>query len=418
MANTTELPVAIVLGGTVPHCELVRNLQARGYYVALVDYLEMPPAAEVADEHIRESTLDPELVLKIAREIGAVVVISTCIDQANVTACYVMEKLGLQPPYSYEASLLVSNKVPMKRRMRDFGVPTSKFLELKNPCELEGHDLTFPVVVKPADSNSSKGVRVAENDSQAKLYIEDALNISRSGDAIVEEFVVGVEIGVDCYVFDGEAHIVMTKERRKFNSSCGDLQQIYGCYWPAELSEDIFSSLTEIATKIAKAFGLKNTPLMIQGILNDDGFNVIEFAPRIGGGESFRLIKRMTGFDYVDAAVQSFLGVEPSCECNTTTAVYADNFIYSKAGCFDRIAVPDALIEDGTIDYIQAYRKPGTLIGSDLSSNNRVGVFTVKAATREELNRKIERAQNAIEVYDVDGRSMMRRDIYAGSFDC
>ena len=59
---------AIVLGGTRPHITLIQKLKDRGYYVILLDYLESPIAKEYADEHIRESTLDKDLVLKIAKE--------------------------------------------------------------------------------------------------------------------------------------------------------------------------------------------------------------------------------------------------------------------------------------------------------------------------------------------------------------
>ena len=35
----------IVLGGTAPHIELIKQLKSRGYYVILVDYLDNPPAS-------------------------------------------------------------------------------------------------------------------------------------------------------------------------------------------------------------------------------------------------------------------------------------------------------------------------------------------------------------------------------------
>ena len=79
---------AIVLGGTNPHIELIKNLKKRGYYTILVDYAENPLAKDYADEHIQESSLDKEKVFKIARDRKVNLVISTCSDQANVTACY------------------------------------------------------------------------------------------------------------------------------------------------------------------------------------------------------------------------------------------------------------------------------------------------------------------------------------------
>ena len=115
--NFNNKPIAIVLGGTFPHIELIKNLQQRGYYAVLVDYLDHPPAKDFADEHLQESTLDQDRVLDIAQSRGAKLVISTCIDQANVTACYVAEKLGLPAPYSYETALSVTNKGLMKEKM-------------------------------------------------------------------------------------------------------------------------------------------------------------------------------------------------------------------------------------------------------------------------------------------------------------
>ena len=47
----TNKPIAIVLGGTNPHIELINNLKARGFYTILLDYFENPPAKNVADLH-------------------------------------------------------------------------------------------------------------------------------------------------------------------------------------------------------------------------------------------------------------------------------------------------------------------------------------------------------------------------------
>ena len=105
---------AIVLGGTGPHVMLVEKLKARGFHVILADYLPFPVAKNNADEHIQISTLDKEAVLALAQKRHASLVISTCIDQANATACYVAEKMGLPRPYDYETAVNVTDKVRMR----------------------------------------------------------------------------------------------------------------------------------------------------------------------------------------------------------------------------------------------------------------------------------------------------------------
>lgn len=405
-------PVAIVLGGTYPHITLIKKLKKRGFYTILIDYYENPPAKFDADEHIQESTLDKEVVLKIALEKGAELIISTCIDQANVTACYVSEKLGLPIPYSYETALKVTNKALMKRIMDENGIPTSKYYRISDVSEIDIVDLKYPVIVKPTDSNSSKGVRKAENQSELKEYLKEALAISKSNEAIVEEFKEGKEIGLDCIVKDKKATIILSRERRKINSNNDATQQIFGSFWPADISKDIRNQFELIATKIAQVFNLDNTPLLIQAIVNNEGINIIEFAPRIGGGENYKIIDLNTGYDIIEAGINSHLNKEIDLVQKNPMVTYFDNYIYTKKGVFGKVGGFEQIVDEGISEYFNIYKVEGMQIGEELSSNNRVGVFTVKGKTKEEIFDKIKAAIESIEVYDIDGNAIMRKDIY------
>ena len=70
------------------------------------------------------------------------------------------------------------------------------------------------------------------------------------------------------------------------------------------------------------------------------------------------------------------------------------------------------MLEEGIIEYIDTFKAYGTQIGKDLTSNNRVGVFTVKGFTKEETIRKSLKAVKKIEVYDVNDQPIMIKDIY------
>ena len=93
-----EKPIALVLGGTNPHVHLLKKLKDRGYFTILVDYYPNPPAKPFSDEHIQASTMDKDVVLDLAKSRKASLVITTNIDQANITACYVAEQLNLPHP--------------------------------------------------------------------------------------------------------------------------------------------------------------------------------------------------------------------------------------------------------------------------------------------------------------------------------
>ena len=119
--------IAMVLGGTAPHKELITQLKKRGYRTILIDYYDNPPAKEVADEHIKISTLDKERVLEVAKEKKADLVISTCVDQANAVCCYVGEKMKLPLPYNWETALDMTDKTRMKKIMKEHSIPTADY---------------------------------------------------------------------------------------------------------------------------------------------------------------------------------------------------------------------------------------------------------------------------------------------------
>ena len=392
---------------------LIEKLKDRGFHVILVDYLECPYAASYANEHIRASTLDLNAVTEIAKKERADLVISTCIDQANVTACYVAEKLGLPHPYSYETALTVTDKLRMKRIMRDNGIPTSRYMRITNVSDLKDSGLIFPLIVKPVDCNSSKGVtKIEHQDAGIEAAINTAIGLSRTNEAIIEEYVTGVEIGIDTFVQNGMAKVIMIKERRKVLKNNNGVQQILGCTWPIPGYTKIEKQAEIIANKIASAFSLSNCPLMIQAILKDGKINIIEFGARIGGGESFRIIRSSTDFDYVEASIKSFLGEPVNMDYHRPNSFFADNFIYAKPCRFDHIEYPKQMIEDGTIEYVNSLKSKGAAIDAPISSNNRVGVAVVKADSHDDLYNKIKKAIDSLEVYDVDGNAVMRKDIY------
>lgn len=404
---------AIVLGGTIPHKALIENLRARGYYTILIDYLENPPAKPAADQHVQESTLDKEKVLEIAQEAEADLVISTSIDQANATACFVAERLGLPKPYSYETALAVTNKLIMKQIMRENGIPTPAHTSIRSLADADQLKADFPMVIKPADSTGSKGVRKADNFEQLQSYLNEAFKISRSGEAIVETFYEGQEVQVDFFVQHQKAHLIMTRHKVKVSSEEGmAVLQSVGSIVPADISDAALKSLEEAAAKIVKAFHLDNTSLFVQAIVSGDQVNVIEFACRIGGGLSFSMINIITGFDILDATVDSYLGVPVAVQYKKPDSIYSTSLIYTLPGSFGRITGYEKLLEKGTIEEFYLFKTKGMPVGADMTSGDRVGAFLVKADDRSSMWNKTKEAFSSIAIFDVDENEITRRDFF------
>lgn len=391
---------------------LVQKLQKRGFYTILLDYLDNPPAKQYADEHIKESTLDKDAVLEVAKQKNAAIVISTCVDQANSICCYVAEKLNLPHPYSYQTSLDVTDKVRMKNIMINNNVPTSRYVYVKTIEEAVNQNLNYPLIVKPADSNSANGVKKVKDVSELMEYLPVALSFSRNGYAIVEEFVTGIEISAYCVIVNKKAKLMMAQERISVIEGKANTIKCYAAYAPARISPIAMAKTEAIASQIAEAFKLDNTPLFFQGIVSGDDISVIEFAPRVGGGISSQTIKYSTGFDIIDAAIDSFFckpidlsNWHPMNKC------FAVNQIYGCNGIYDHTTGGDELIADGTIENLSFYKKTGDHIDESRASSGRIGVMVFSADTEREIREKINKAFTNIDSFDTDGNSMIRRDL-------
>lgn len=404
--------VALVLGGTVPHVHLIELLKERGYYTILLDYTPNPPAKNYADEHLAVSTLDKDAVLKVASERNANLVISTNVDQANVTCCYVAEKLGLPKPYSYETALDVTDKQRMKRIMWEHEIPTSKYVQVGSIDDINELNLKYPLMVKPADSNSANGVKRAYNIEELKACLPDALRFSRNGKAIVEEFVSGKEISAYGVVISGKAKVIMHQERVSVYDGEDKVIKCYASLAPSRISEVAAQKAEQILTQIAKAFCLNNTPLFFQGIVNGDDISVIEFAPRVGGGISFQTIQEATGYDIIDAALDSFLNIPITySDWHPMKGMYAVNQIYGADGIYDRTVGGEQLLRDGVINILSFYKHKGDAIDSSRASSSRIGVMVVDDKSEAGLRKKISDAFSKLDAFDENGRSIIRRDL-------
>ncbi len=406
-------PVAVVLGGTSPHVILTQKLKQRGYYVVLVDYLDNPPAKRVADEHIQASTLDQEKVLDIAGHKNASLVISTCIDQANSVCCYVAEKLGLPHPYSYKTSLDVTDKGLMKKIMTDNGIPTSSYTLSDSIDNIDWNKVLYPAVVKPVDCNSSKGVRRVDSEEETKLRVKEALELSRTHMAIIEGFNQGEEIQVDCVSTNDGVKVVLTRQKKKIKGKCNQMVlNSTGSILPAPLNEQLNRQAQEIAEKIATSFGLHNTPFFYQAIVTDKGIQVLEFAPRIGGGLSYYVIKELAGFDVVEAAIDSFMGNDIVFNGKSLDKCYSTNLLYMRPGVFDHIEGLNELKELGVATEVFVMKNKGTEVDGDMRSSNRVAAFVLSANSYDELKTKEKKAIESVEIIDEAGAPLLNRSIY------
>lgn len=394
----------LVLAGGADQIALIKELKSRGHEVVLVDYFDNPPAKSFADKHIVASTLDVERVKEIAINENVGLVCTACTDQALLTIANVSESLNLPCYLSYQTGLNVTNKSYMKKVMIENEIPTSKYIILDSVDLDVIRDFQYPLVVKPVDCNSSKGVKRVDTSEELPKFLEEAISCSRTKTAIVEEFKVGVEISADFYIECGAAKYLSATNSFKIPNRKSFT--ILGSAYPI-VDENQKEKLIKIANDIAKAFELDNCPLLIQLIANGDEINVIEFSARMGGGSKYRLIEVLSGVNimskYVDRILGGYPSVEPSEQVKYCKMVYT----YCNPGVIDHIEGLDELLQEEIIKDYFIYKTNGMSITRSETSGDRPLGYLVVADSSEELNRKIKEADSSIKVINESGRDIL-----------
>ena len=408
-----EKKTAIVLGGTVPHAALIDKLKDRGYYTILVDYFDDPPAAKHCDLHLKDSAMDPEAVIRIAKEHEASLILSPCLDQQMVIAVNALEQLGLYAPFDLDTVYKVTNKELMKKIMWENDIPTSKFIIVESPEQADTEGMELPLIVKPADSNGAAGVSIIRNDDKDKISkaIENAKHWSRNGKVVVEEFVTGAEVSVYNFISEGRSNILLTAQRVSSIEE-GKSIKCFCSIAPAQVSEKAKEEMQIIGDKIAKAFALDNTPMFYQCIVSGDKVSVIEFSPRMGGGLCFRTVPMYSGFDYLEAAIDSWEGKKVSAEKVSGGKNYLIHQIHGKPCTFDRLQGVEEMTGQGVIDEIHLHKWQGAEISDEKSSSARVAAFISSDEDLYKLPDKAKKAVENIRVIDNEGNDMSMDDLY------
>ena len=403
---------ALIVAGGLPQIELIRQLKERGIETVLADGSPKAIAAPYADSFHVIPIFDIEAVKDLAVKEQVDFLITVCADQVLLVVAQVAEMLGLPCYIDYETAQDVSDKIRMKRIFAENGIPTSRYVQTSGLEDPAIEELCYPLVVKPVDAYSSRGVRKAKNREELETFYKEAQHISRSGGVIVEEFFEGEEISVDAFVVNGRAKILIVTNSEKVKDE-GRFVIFRGRY-PASsgVNPAILKQIEEICQKIADAFHLVNAPLLVQLLSDGEKVSVLEFCARTGGNMKYLLIKYSCGVDVISATIDLFLGRTPDVETKDTgNRIVVNDFIYCHPGVFDHLEGFEEMQKQGLINEYHAVRAPGFEARGVTSSSDRVAGMNIVAQTVEEFNRKHRIIVDTVKVIDTEGRDIMRHDL-------
>ena len=286
----------------------IAQARSRGLRVVAVDRNAEAPGLGEADVAEVVDFSDVDAVVDVARRhrVGGVLTISA--DRAVPVVAAVAEALGL-PGIGTETAYAMTQKIAMRRVLADAGVPQPQFAAVRNVHE--GHAalerVGVPAVLKPADAGGQRGVFRLESTDDLDAHLHAALAESPTDEAIVEEYVEGLELNGLVVVREGSAYALTLSDRLRPTGIGFGVGWIH--VYPATIYADRLEEAERVAVHAVRALGLEDGIAFPQLIVTEDGrVLVVEVAARIPGGQMADLARHAVGVDLVEIALRQALG--------------------------------------------------------------------------------------------------------------
>jgi biotin carboxylase len=359
----------LMLGGAYSQIPAIEQAKEEGYYVITCDYLPDNPGHKLADEYHNISTVDIEEVIRLAKRLEVDGVVAYSSDPAALTAAYVSEALGL-PGASVQSVETLSRKDMFRKFQEENDFASVKHVVV---CDAAGAgqfiDWDYPVVVKPVDSSGSKGVTVVSSWNHLTKAIEDALDYTRCGRVIVEEFIHTEyhHIQGDGFVYQGK--LVFTGLCDAHHIGIVPLVDVF----PSTLPKPLMTKVEQEVGRLLKAVGFDNGAVNIEVRIRPDGeIVVVEIGARCGGCYVPQHMQLATGFNEVKAIIDLAMGKPVEIQRNSYDTDCLSHVLCSqKAGYFEAISLDPEISE--LVEQLYVHLKPGDYLESFDDASKIVG---------------------------------------------
>ena len=375
----------MIIGAGPGQVPIIQKCKQRGLVTLVVSPQGPYPGISIADKHINEDIYNKDKLVEIGKTEGIDYVISDQSDYAVPIVAYIADKLNLNGnSVSVAETYTYKSKFRHFCRLNNIPSPKSITLSIDDNTLRQILSLKYTVVVKPSDSQGSRGISKIDNPSQLNLAINNAKKYSKNGSIVIEEFFCGREIVCEGFVIDGKYYNVAFGDRSYF--SIPNVFIPSKTTFPSNLTDDIKNKIIEtesiISSTLKPSFGIVHSEYLI----NEDGdFIIIESALRGGGVYiASHLIPYSTGIELTDILIDAMMGKKEDChkkliKKQSDSAEYL--CFYLKEGVVT--ALPDVKNKISSIPGVQLSEieniHVGDTIGKFEHKGMRKGPFIIKA---------------------------------------
>jgi biotin carboxylase len=402
---STEETVLFVGAGRHQRRALQR-VKELGVRLVAVDRNPDAPGLEIADVGEVVDFADVAAVADVGRRHEVNGVMTFAADRAVPVVAGVAGALGL-PGIGAETAHLMTNKIAMRRRLADAGVPQPRFAAIRHVREVgaAAEAVGFPAVLKPADSAGQRGLFLVASADDVERHLHAALAQSTDEEAILESYHPGLEVNGLLVARGGEVAVVTLSDRRRA-AGVGFGVALAHVY-PSTLFGDALAEVERVGRSTVHALGLRDGIAYPQVIWGDDGVaRLIEVAARIPAGQMDSVARFGVGVDLVEIALRQALSrsvpdelVEPEKQQPMAIAFLTAQPGPLPTGQLVRVGGLDKVLAFPGVVEADLYFQEGETIRPVQVDGDRRGYVIALGETNLEA---VERAEAAARLLDVE----------------
>lgn len=336
---------------------ILRALKARGYHVGVCGSRPEDPGHRLADASFVFNYSDVEQLAAVFHEHDYEAIIPGCTDVSYGACWQVAQRFSLPGFDNAEGLQIFQNKSAYRENCRTHRLPIPAFTHARDML----HALKFPILVKPTESFSGRGIIKAIN-------IHDVPEVSNA-DCLYEEFVEGKLYSHSAFIRDQKIVLDFF-----VNEYCTVYPyQVNSSHLSTQLDMAMQARLRAALETSARVNGLCDGLVHTQFIANDDQFWWIEATRRCPGDLYSLLIARATGVDYADCYIAGF--------CGLTLAPPARPYNIQPISRHTLSVVEDCVFLNAHLEgsFVQADYVPLKKAGEPLKAapNDRAGIYFI-----------------------------------------
>ncbi len=392
----------MVIAGGDWQIDLVKKVKSMGHFVICSNLYKNSPAFSYADACEVADVLDKEKNFEIAKKYKPDAIISDQSDIAVPTVAYLNEKLGLCGIGTTKANLFTDKS--LQRQVcheKGIAIPDFKICETAEDAfpMLEKYGT---IVIKPIDSQSSRGVYTIRTKEQLAEKCNDSIAWSNRRKAfLAEEYMQGDEFTVDGLVVNGNHYplCISVKEMYPKKANISRMQSY------SYLSEKYdYELLRETNKKLIETFRLPMGLTHSEYKAYKGQFYLIEAGARGGGSNlSSKIVPFMSGIDNYEYLIKEALGESTDEEKIRQNRYSKDKYVIMRffdfgEGTVERIEGLEILKHHPMLIDYRIEISPGDKIRQPEYGRLRPGHFIIGGNGKEYVEREAKKILDAVKV--------------------